>query len=331
MTTHTVNMTNNCGFGVPTLDQIPSITLATGSQSYTNGTVQAGAFLNTGYCGPNGGNCTTVDIAMNNTISIVVVDLIPTHVYTVPVLFTFFNGCDGAGVSCLSSTCVNAIRDPSQTSGIVTCSQPGAGVLVTFCPNPVVTPASTLSITSSSSTSSPAVNPASNSTTSNNAAVIGGVVGGVVGGLVILSACVICFFRFRRRRTEQVEEYAINEFRVPAPPSASLPDHGRIGAWIPSKRKPSTSQLVQPSSITPIDSGTHSLTSQHSAGVNTLPLPHQAPNSTAPASVSVAPTSDNLDRIIESLAERFGWTAPPPSVDGSSPAGHHSIAPPEYS
>ncbi|KAH7912705.1 hypothetical protein BJ138DRAFT_743701 [Hygrophoropsis aurantiaca] len=122
---HTVNMTNNCGFGIPTLDQIPSITLATGSQSYTNGTVQAGAFLNTGYCGPNGGNCTTVDIAMNDTYSTVVVDLIPTHVFSVPVGFTYFNGCDGAGVSCLTADCVNAIRDPPETSGIVTCTASG--------------------------------------------------------------------------------------------------------------------------------------------------------------------------------------------------------------
>ena len=146
-----------------------------------------------------------------------------------------------------------------------------------------------------------------------------------MGGLIILIACVICFFRFRRRRTEQLEEHAIDEFRVPVPPSA---DHNPIGAWISSKHNLSTSstpQLVQPSSITLMDSGT----SSPSTGVRPLPLPPQAPSSTAPDSgpepVAVAPTSDNLDRIIESLAERFGWTLPPPGTNSPS------LAPPEYS
>ncbi|KAF8549378.1 hypothetical protein OG21DRAFT_1488578 [Imleria badia] len=249
---------------------------------------------------------------MNDTISIVVVDLIPTNEFSVPVSFMYSNGCDGcdgAGVSCLSSTCVNAIRDPSQNFGMVTCSQPGAGVFITFCPNLVATlTSSASSIASSSSTLSPAVNPSSKSATSSHAAVIGGA----------------------------LEEHAIDEFRVPAPPSA---DHNRSGAWKHNFSSSSTPQLVQPSSITPIDSGT----SSQSAGLRPLPLPPQAPNFTAPApapalaptpapvAVAVAPTSQNLDRIIESLAERFGWTAPPPGADSSSSAGHHSVAPPEYS
>ena len=159
-----------------------------------------------------------------------------------------------------------------------------------------------------------------------------------MGGLVILIACVICFFRFRRRRTAQVEEQAIDEFRELAPPLASLPEHDSIGTWMPSKHNPSnlnTSQLVQPLSITPLDSGTPSSASQHPVGVLPLSFPRQTVDSTAPAPVpvGVAPTSDNLDIIIESLAERFGWTVPEPplGVDGFSPADHYSVAPPEYS
>ncbi|KAH7929521.1 hypothetical protein BV22DRAFT_119773 [Leucogyrophana mollusca] len=130
---HTVNITNNCGYGVPTLDKFPSTTSA-GTQSFTNSTIQAGAFLDTGYCGTTGGGCTTVDITMNDMLSVVVVDLIPPHMFSVPVAFSYFNGCDGVGASCLSSGCDNAIRDPPETSGIVTCTADDAGVLITFCP-----------------------------------------------------------------------------------------------------------------------------------------------------------------------------------------------------
>lgn len=322
-------MTNNCGFGVPTLDQIPSITLATGSQSYTNGTVQAGAFLNTGYCGPNGGNCTTVDVSMNDTISTVVVDLIPTHVFTVPVGFTYFNGCDGAGVSCLTSDCVNAIRDPSQTTGIVTCSMPGAGVLVTFCPNLDTTASSTSA--SIISTAAPAPTSASSS---NNTAVIAGAVGGTVGGLaILLIAGVMCFFcRRRRRRRNQEEEHDddVVEYAVPAPYSAQ-PSYPVLA----SKRNHGSLQNINSAATIPSDySGTTSPPSQQSGGVRPLPLPPQPPNSTAPG----APASDvggshrrvDLDRIIEGLAERFGWTAPPPGMDSLPPPGRPLSQLPEY-
>ncbi|KAF9222470.1 hypothetical protein BS17DRAFT_191084 [Gyrodon lividus] len=323
MTTHTVNMTNNCGFGVATLDQVPSITLATGSQSYTNATVNAGAFLNT-------------DVSMNDTISIVVVDLIPTHVFTVPVGFTFFNGCDGAGVSCrcLSSDCVNAIRDPSQNSGMVTCSMAGAGVLVTFCPDLEATTSSTAPSTSSSSvvpTSTPAPS-------SSNAAVIGGVVGGVVGALVILLIAGIVYFRRRRRRPSLGEVHAIEEFRVPAPYSAIQPNpHDDNPVMLSlSKRGPYGSlQNITPPILTPIDySGTISSTSQQSARLRPLPIPPRSPNSTAPSApasdVGGSPRRADLDRIIEGLAERFGWTAPPPGVDSLPPPGRSDFELPEY-
>jgi len=306
---------------VPTLDQVPSITLATGSQSYTNGTVQANAFLNTGYCGPNGGNCTIVDISMNDTISIVVVDLIPTNVFTVPVNFTYFDGCDGAGVSCLSSTCVNAIRDPSENSGMVTCSMAGAGVLVTFCPDLEVTAPSTVPLASASAVSSAA--PTSTSTSSSSkAGIIGGIAGGVLA-LVILIAGVFCFFRRRRGRAKQGEEHAIQKFDVPAPYSTV-----QLNANLLMSPKRTSQGILSNTDlpvITPIEhSGTTSPISQQSAGVRQLPLP---PNSSAPASdASGSPHNPNLDSIIAGLAERFGWTVPPSGEDSFPPPG-----PPEYS
>ncbi|KIJ66072.1 hypothetical protein HYDPIDRAFT_187111 [Hydnomerulius pinastri MD-312] len=334
MTTHTVNMTNNCGFGVPTLDQIPSITLATGSQSYTNGTVQAGAFLNTGYCGPNGGNCTTVDITMNDTISVVVVDLIPTHIFNVPVGFTFWSGCDGAGVSCLSSNCVNAIRDPSEDSGIVTCSMPGASLLVTFCPNlEPATSSTTASSTSTSVAAPPSTAPAPSSTShSSNAALIGGVVGGVVLIVVIIGA----IYYFRRRRPKVGEEYSIEEFTAPAPYSP-LPPNSEGNYPVTSIKKTPYGSLhnIQPSVTSVEPSGTTSPISPISqqSGPRPLPLPPQSPSSSVPSAPSTdtggSPRSPDLDRIIEGLAERFGWTVPPSGGDSLPPSTrHNSIQPP---
>ncbi|KAH7883342.1 hypothetical protein F5I97DRAFT_228907 [Phlebopus sp. FC_14] len=348
MATHTVNMTNNCGFGVvrrntsPTLDQIPSITLATGSQSYTNATVQAGAFLNTGYCGPNGGNCTTVDISMNDTMSVVVVDLIPTHVFSVPVGFTYFNGCDGAGVSCLSADCINAIRDPSEDSGIVTCSVAGAGVLVTFCPNFDVTSSTTsMGATASPSSTTTSASSPTSTTSSNRSALIGGVVGGAVGALLVgLIISLVCFFRRRRqRRTKPGEEFHIEEFTTPAPYSVHPPE---IASPVTvSTRKTdgynsSTFALVR-SSATSLDpvaaSSPVSLSSGGGQlGLRPLPLPPaQQPSPSSPAGDRVSRSLD-LDRIVEGLAERFGWTAPPPGVDSATltSRGGGTSEPPEY-
>ncbi|EIM91691.1 uncharacterized protein STEHIDRAFT_182878 [Stereum hirsutum FP-91666 SS1] len=139
MASHSVTMVNRCGFGTPTLDQIPSNTLATGEgEVYTNDTLDSGQiFLNDGTCGPNGGHCTTITAdlgVLTGGSSSVVVNLIPTHAFSVPVQFSYYNGCDGAGVSCLTSSCEYAIRDPPETSGIVNCTDTTASVEVIFCP-----------------------------------------------------------------------------------------------------------------------------------------------------------------------------------------------------
>ncbi|EIM91695.1 uncharacterized protein STEHIDRAFT_182923 [Stereum hirsutum FP-91666 SS1] len=134
---HSVTMINRCGYGTPTLDQIPSNTLATGTgEVYTNDTLNSGQiFLNTGDCGPNGGHCTVVTANLGVELdqgSSVVVNLIPNNSFTVPIQFSYYNGCDGAGVSC--SSCEYAVRDPSEDSGIVNCSNVTASIRVIFCP-----------------------------------------------------------------------------------------------------------------------------------------------------------------------------------------------------
>lgn len=186
--------------------------------------------------------------------------------------------------------------------------------------NLVVTPSS--SPTLSSSPLSPTVISASKSTTSSRASLIGGVVGGVIGGLVVILACVFCLRRHRRRGANQEEEHAIEEFRAMAPIPASLPNQNSTNASMSYKHTGNTL------------SSSASHISQRSTGVRPLPLPPQAPSPIAPAPPAApnAAASDNLDRIIESLAERFGWTVPPPGVPvDSSPPGRHSVAPPEYS
>ncbi|KAH9942095.1 hypothetical protein B0H21DRAFT_525818 [Amylocystis lapponica] len=141
---YSVSVVNDCGYGVPVLDRIPSDTIATGTGVvFQNTTIlDAFAFLNTGNCGPNGGNCTAVEVNLGNPdgSSNAMVDLVPTHVYSVAVSFSFYNACTGAGTSCLTESCVNAARDDSEINGLVSCPAANdpdhsAGLLVTWCPD----------------------------------------------------------------------------------------------------------------------------------------------------------------------------------------------------
>ncbi|KAJ7590419.1 hypothetical protein C8J56DRAFT_937450 [Mycena floridula] len=135
---HSVVMQNLCGTGVPTLDQLPSIVLNTGTSTYTNETINAVAFLNTGVCGPNGGHCTAVDIELGTLpdgSSTALIDLVPTHEFTVPVSFVYFNGCDGASQTCRNAGCPNAGNSGFLTQGIVQCTAPEASLTIIFCPD----------------------------------------------------------------------------------------------------------------------------------------------------------------------------------------------------
>ncbi|KAJ7590425.1 hypothetical protein C8J56DRAFT_592308 [Mycena floridula] len=134
---HSVVMQNSCGTGVPTLDKVPSLVLNTRTSMYTNETIKAVAFLNTGVCGPNGEHCTVVDIELgtrSDGSSTALISLVPPNRFTVPVSFVYFNGCDGASQTCRTAGCPNAGNVDFARQGIVQCAAPEASLSIIFCP-----------------------------------------------------------------------------------------------------------------------------------------------------------------------------------------------------
>ncbi|KAH7912368.1 glycopeptide [Hygrophoropsis aurantiaca] len=135
--THTITFTNNCGYGTPTLVQNGNI-LSTGSPCTSNGPiVSAIAYLQTGACGLNGENCTTVEITLVNPTttgsgSSTDVTLNPPHEFSVPTGFGYYNGCDGSGFDCTYADCSGAFVDP--TDGVVvSCQVDNVDLTITFC------------------------------------------------------------------------------------------------------------------------------------------------------------------------------------------------------
>jgi len=136
---HTVTLTNKCDQGTPLLKALAGgQTLSTGESYETNGPLMAAiAYLDTGSCGPNGENCTLVELTLVNPISpgtgsTADISLIPPHTFSVASGFEFFGGCDGVGVDCPEPGCPGAFRSP--TDGIVTvCQADNVNLAVTFC------------------------------------------------------------------------------------------------------------------------------------------------------------------------------------------------------
>ncbi|KAH9835725.1 uncharacterized protein C8Q71DRAFT_93211 [Rhodofomes roseus] len=123
---HSVTVQNYCGGGLPTLDRIPSNTIATGTGTvFTNDTIlDIQAFLNRGYCGPNGGNCTVVSFSLGQPdgSSTAVINLVPNNYFSDAVSFSYYNACTGAGASCLDSDCTNAEHITDNSLGAVNCA-----------------------------------------------------------------------------------------------------------------------------------------------------------------------------------------------------------------
>ncbi|KAJ7590423.1 hypothetical protein C8J56DRAFT_592294 [Mycena floridula] len=292
---HSVVMQNFCGTGVPTLDQVPSLVLNTGTSMYTNETIKAVAFLNTGVCGPNGGHCTVVDIelgTLSDGSSTALISLVPTNEFTVPVSFVYFNGCDGASQTCRETGCPNAANAGALTQGIVQCTAPGASLSIIFCPDSTMSSSSLAALSSSTSSSSPAAR--TDLSKSSTGAIAGGVVGGVLAA-AILAGLGLLFWRKRRREDQwnpqnpiydtgaQPRPYTISESQTTG---AAEPKHGRESSTV---------------------AGSESMTS----GTSSVRTRTVAPTVTSEAS------QPSLDHIIEGLANRFGWTRP--SVAGEAP------------
>ncbi|KAH9957349.1 hypothetical protein BC827DRAFT_1226439 [Russula dissimulans] len=103
---HTISFDNKCGTGTPQL-VVGGQILSSGQDWTSNGPAQSGIiYLQTGPCLLNGENCALIEYNLNNPTcagcgSFVDISLISPHDLNVPVAFSFFDGCDGQGASCM--------------------------------------------------------------------------------------------------------------------------------------------------------------------------------------------------------------------------------------
>ncbi|KAF8320240.1 hypothetical protein F5887DRAFT_1087898 [Amanita rubescens] len=137
--THTITFQNNCGFGTPTLIQGPNV-LSTGGAYTSNGPlISLIAYLQNGsQCGFNGEGCTTIETTLVNPTSpgsgsSTDISLIPPHAFSVTAGFGYYNGCDGTGADCTSSTCPTAFFKPDDTQVQVACQVDDVNLVITFC------------------------------------------------------------------------------------------------------------------------------------------------------------------------------------------------------
>ncbi|KAE9390583.1 hypothetical protein BT96DRAFT_1024492 [Gymnopus androsaceus JB14] len=317
----------------PILDELPSIVLATGDGAvYTNDTVNAVAFLNTGGCGPNGGLCTAVDLELGlvNGSSTAIIDLVPTHEFTVPVSFVFYNGCDGSGTSCSSADCTTAEGSTTPGQGLIQCADDGASVKVTFCPGNATSTSSSASSTSTSASSSSSSASSSfaataSSTTgsdlsgsSTKTSIVGPVVGGVVGGVAAIALLVFLLtpqgLTYSPYAPETLDSTTAVPYMVQRPTFNSSPSKSSsvgYGAGLASTSSDGLGMGMvpgpAPSTIT---------RTQSPAQTNSAP-------SSIPPSESPTTQANNLDLIIDGLARRFGWTQPPSDQDPPPPIYQH--------
>ncbi|KAJ7144474.1 glycopeptide [Mycena epipterygia] len=129
--THTVQFTNQCGFGTPTLVQAGKV-LSAGAFTSNGPFLGAIAFLQTGSCGVNGEGCTIVEASLTNAgVSSADLSVIPPHTFSVATGFAFFNGCDGAGLDCTTANCPTAFQTPEDVSPTVECTSANVNLEVT--------------------------------------------------------------------------------------------------------------------------------------------------------------------------------------------------------
>ncbi|KAJ3986342.1 hypothetical protein F5890DRAFT_1504594 [Lentinula detonsa] len=135
--THTVTFTNLCGKGVPTL-KANGVTLSTGGAYTSNGPLEGAiAYLDVS-CGANGEGCTMIETTLVNPTtagsgSSTDITLISPHSFSVTTGFGYYNGCDGAGADCTSSSCSTAFRVDSDSGVQVACQVDNVNLAITFC------------------------------------------------------------------------------------------------------------------------------------------------------------------------------------------------------
>lgn len=250
----------------------------------------------------------------------------------------------------LTSSCEYAIRDPSDDSGIVNCSNttvrkfhplPSAIHLRTLSGHTGFGGSDILSVshifqsviysgkltsspysqnaTSSSSASPSSTSAASSSSpasattsshSSNTGAIVGGVVGGVAGVALILFG--IFFFLRRRRQSSVFSPTEKWALDRPGPRNVSPYTEPYIYEAFPLSTTPPTSSSAYSNASVDGKKGTV----QHSPVVLSYAEPERREpyGASVPQNTSTPATAPQpsvpLDQIVEGLAQRFGWTSP---------------------
>ncbi|KAJ4468423.1 hypothetical protein C8J55DRAFT_438018, partial [Lentinula edodes] len=112
----------------PTLVQNGAV-LNSGNSYTATGPFSAGiAYLQTGKCGLNGDECTTVEMTLVNPTapgagSSTDITLIAPHAFNKGVGFRYFNGCDGQGQTCATADCTDAFRTPTDYFAQTQCEE----------------------------------------------------------------------------------------------------------------------------------------------------------------------------------------------------------------
>ncbi|EIN12106.1 hypothetical protein PUNSTDRAFT_50771 [Punctularia strigosozonata HHB-11173 SS5] len=136
--THTIRFDNQCGHGTPILLQNGNILSKGEDYTHTGSFSSAIAYLQTGDCEYNGENCTLMELTLGNPTcagcgSSADLSLIPPHAFSVTTSFSYFNGCDGTGATCSSSTCDTAFFVPDDNQVQVACQADNVDILISFC------------------------------------------------------------------------------------------------------------------------------------------------------------------------------------------------------
>ncbi|KZT64572.1 hypothetical protein DAEQUDRAFT_732416 [Daedalea quercina L-15889] len=124
---HTLSITNDCGYGAPYLWGPNGTLYSSGETSYTFNGPAPGlySYLQTGSCGANGEGCTVVNASLVNGDSCADIDTNLATPSDVAVEFEFYNGCDAIGSHCTTLEC--PIEQP------VCCSADNVDLAITFC------------------------------------------------------------------------------------------------------------------------------------------------------------------------------------------------------
>ncbi|KAI0743590.1 hypothetical protein C8Q80DRAFT_849356 [Daedaleopsis nitida] len=135
---HVIRFENKCGTGTPQLIQAGNV-LSIGQDFVSNGPFRAGiAYLQTGNCGFNGDHCSMIEMTLVNPTapgagSSTDISLIPPLAFSVPVSFSYFNGCDRQGRICDHNGCDTAFYKPNDNQVQVQCQTNDVNLLITFC------------------------------------------------------------------------------------------------------------------------------------------------------------------------------------------------------